>query len=176
MTNPMLGDPMDDRIASLERRLEEMEGRVGDAEDRLAIYHLVASYGPAADGLSRAGLEELWVPDGTYDTEYLVFEGAAAVGGIVDDSLHHEFIAAGCAHIMSMPHISLTGDTAVATNYSRVYIAGEDGWRVVRAAANRWELIRGSDGVWRVQRRVNRLLNGSEASRSILAKGVNVGR
>nr|WP_246415770.1 nuclear transport factor 2 family protein [Novosphingobium taihuense] len=141
-------------------------------EDWHAIYQLVASYGPAVDGLSREGLEALWSADGTYETEHHVFESAVEVGAIVDDPMHLGFVEPGCAHVMSLPLITLAGDVAVATNYSRVYVCTGDGWRVARVASNRWELSREDGGCWKVVRRINRLMNGSEASRSLLLSGV----
>ncbi|HEY6868987.1 MAG TPA: nuclear transport factor 2 family protein, partial [Novosphingobium sp.] len=81
--------------------------------------------------------------------------------------------AQGCAHVLSYPHVLVSGDAAVATNYSRVYVLRDGEWHVARAAANRWELARGPDGAWRVERRVNRLMSGSAESRALLAQGLD---
>ncbi|MDO7836704.1 nuclear transport factor 2 family protein [Sphingobium sp. HBC34] len=156
----------------VEHRLAALECRVRDLEDRQAIYQLVASYGLAADGMSREGLERLWAPDGRYDTEHHIFEGAQAVGAIVEDPMHLGFVEPGCAHVMSLPHVTVTGNSAVATNYSRVYLRSGEEWRVVRVAANRWELTRDEAGLWRVDRRINRLLDGTAESRALLAQGL----
>lgn len=159
-------------MSGIEDRLKVLEQRLRELEDRQEIYQLIARYGLAADGMSRAGLESLWAPDGCYDTSHHQFESAAAVGAIVDDPLHLGFIAQGCAHVLSLPHVLLQGDQAIATNYSRVYVLREGEWHVARAAANRWELTRDAQGRWRVARRINRLLDGTPAPRALLAQGL----
>ncbi len=63
------------------------------------------------------------------------------------------------------------GDTAVATCKSQLIIHDDDGFRVHRITANRWELAK-IDGAWKVTRRVNRLLDGREEARTLLAAGV----
>ncbi len=156
----------------VEDRLIALEARLREAEDRLAIYQLIASYGPAADGMSRAGLEALWLADGTYETEHHMFRGAAEIGAIVEDPMHLDFVARGSAHVMSLPHIRISGDRAIATGYSKVCVRGMEGWTVVRAAANRWELERDDNDHWRVARRINRLLSGTAESRALLAQGI----
>lgn len=158
---------------SVEERLAALEARLREAEDRLAIYQLIASYGPAADGMSRAGLEALWLADGTYETEHHVFRGAAEIGAIVEDPMHMDFVAQGSAHVMSLPHVRIAGDHAVATGYSQVCVRGADGWTVARAAANRWELERGEGSRWQVARRINKLLSGTPESRALLARGID---
>lgn len=158
---------------TVEARLAALEASVRTLQDQQAIYQLIASYGLAADGMSRSGLESLWAPDGSYDIGAHVFEDAAAVGGIVEDATHLDYIARGCAHVMSLPRVTIDGDRAVATNYSRVYLKSDGPWTVARAAANRWELARDDGGRWRVTRRINRLLDGSEAGRSLLAAGLD---
>ncbi|MDF8334955.1 nuclear transport factor 2 family protein [Novosphingobium cyanobacteriorum] len=165
----MIGEGANEGVLA---RLAALEARVRELEDHAAICQLIARYGPAVDGMRRAALRAMWTPHGTYETEHHVFRGADEVGAIVDDPMHLGFVEPGCAHVMSHPVVTLQGDTAVATNYSRVYQRHGTTWAVVRAAANRWELVRASDGGWRVERRVNRLLNGSELARSLLANGL----
>ena len=165
MTDPATSEAVLARLNALEARLRELE-------DHAAICQLIARYGPAVDGMSRAALRDMWTPQGTYETEHHIFRGADEVGAIVDDPMHLGFIEPGCAHVMSHPIIHLMRNTAVATNYSRVYQRQGAAWTVARAAANRWELVRGGDGVWRVDRRINRLLNGSALARSLLADGL----
>ena len=82
--------------------------------------------------------------------------------------MHHAYVEAGGAHVMSLPRIVIDGNEARATGYSRLYLKHGDHWRVERASANHWTLVRSDQG-WKVQRRVNRLLSGSEEARSLLA-------
>jgi hypothetical protein len=150
--------------ASLETRLRRVE-------DQLAIYQVVATYGPAVDSLSGGAVADLWQTDGIYDPGGLApFTGAREVGDLVDQEPHQSYVAAGCGHVLSLPHVTIDGDRAVATNHSRVYRREGDRWQVVRLSANRWELVREGPG-WKVARRTNRLLDGSSQSRELLAAG-----
>lgn len=160
-----MSDIMEARIAALEARLAEME-------DRLAIYQLIATYGPAADSVSDHAVVGLFTEDGTCDVGGA---GSFTVSKDVDDMIlgpmHQGYVARGCAHVMSLPHLELDGDAAVAVNYSRVYARHGDHWRVERASANRWELVRTGEG-WRVKHRLNRLLNGEDEARRVLQAAV----
>jgi len=151
--------------------LDDLISRVRELEDRLAIYQLIASYGPAVDSESAGAVAELWSEDGVYDPDGVEpYVGSEAVGRLVGGSLHQDYLRAGCAHVLSLPVVRVDGDTAVAVNHSRVYLHDGDGWRLERVSANRWELSRGN-GSWRVDRRTNRLLNGSAQARALLAAG-----
>lgn len=156
-----------------ETRLATLETRLGQLEDRLAILDLIASYGPAVDSRSEEAVASLWAGDGVYDFGGEPLEGAAAVGRLVDLDTHKGYVECGCAHVLGLPMVTISGDTAVATGYSRVYLhdAAGGGWKVERTSANRWELIRTGAG-WKVQRRVNRLLDGSAGARGLLHAGL----
>lgn len=158
-------------MTDLETRLAALEARAQRLEDQLAIYQLLASYGPSVDSRSGDVTASLWAADGAYDFGGDPLVGAEKVGSLVNIEPHIHYVADGCAHVISMPHIVVDGDTAVATGYSRVYRNQGEHWRVERASANRWELIRTAGG-WRVQNRVNRLLNGQEEARDLLSSGV----
>lgn len=154
---------MEDRLAKLEARLQEVE-------DRLAIYQLLASYGPAVDSLSESVVAGLWTADGAYDAgPGSAWRGAEEVGTLVHGETHQGYVKAGCAHVISLPHITIHGDTAVATGHSRLYLHDGQHWRVERASANRWELVRTPAG-WRVHDRRNRPLNGAAEPRQLLAR------
>ena len=60
------------------------------------------------------------------------------------------------------------GDEAVAVTHSVVLRHDGAHWIAVRVSANRWELRRTETG-WRVHTRVNRLLDGDERARALLA-------
>lgn len=154
-------------MVSIEHRLEALENRLRAVEDQMEIYQLIAAYGPAVDSLSGAAAAALWQPEGSYQAGEFAFSGKAAIEALVDMEPHRSYVADGCAHVLSLPHLTITGDTAVARNYSRIYRHDGTYWRIERASANRWELARGPDG-WQVVRRTNRLLNGEEAARDLL--------
>ena len=150
------------------QRLERLEARVQQLEDELAIYRLLASYGPAADSASEPAMQALWTVDGVYDVDGLAaFRGREAIGGMLQTTTHRTYVETGSAHVISLPRVALHGNTAVATSYSQVCKKDGDHWRVDRAAANRWELVREAGG-WRVKTRINRLLNGSTPARELL--------
>jgi hypothetical protein len=67
--------------------------------------------------------------------------------------------------------ITVDGDRAVATGYSQVYLHNGDSWKVERTSANRWELVR-TDAGWKVENRINRLLDGSPQGRDLLRHGI----
>lgn len=152
-------------------QMAALEQRMARAEDQLAILQLLASYGPAVDSLSAKDTAALWVPDGTYDFGGEPIRGAEAVGAIVDLDTHRGYVERGCAHVMGLPMVTISGDRATATSYSRVYLHDGDSWRVERTSANRWELQRTDHG-WRVMNRINRLMDGSPAGREILERGL----
>ncbi|MEO5323572.1 nuclear transport factor 2 family protein [Mesorhizobium sp. CC13] len=158
-------------MPDIEARLAALEARIKGLEDQLAIYQLFATYGPSVDSRTGSVTASLWAEDGAYDFGGDPLVGAERVGSLVDIEPHVHYVADGCAHVLSMPHVTVDGDKAVATGYSRVYLIHGDHWRVERASANRWELVRTADG-WRVQNRVNRLLNGQAEARDLLSSGV----
>ncbi|PWT88159.1 MAG: nuclear transport factor 2 family protein [Proteobacteria bacterium] len=152
-------------------RLEMLERRVKHLEDQVAIYQLMASYGPAADSGSTARAISLWAEDGVYDLHARVMTGRAAIARELEGTWHQGLIAQGSGHIVSMPHVVVEGDAAVATCHSRLYRREGDDYRVISCSANRWEFARGRHG-WEVTRRVSRRLDGSPESHELLARGV----
>ena len=159
---------------SVEQRLSRLEAHVRRLEDQIAIYQLLATYSPAVDSRSEAATAGLWTEDGQYDYGGRPHVGARDVGSLVHLDTHKAYVEKGCAHVMSLPLVSVDGDRAVATGYSRLYVHSGDGWKVERASANRWELVRTGAG-WRVANRINRLMDGSPAGREVLARGLDTG-
>ena len=75
----------DPSLASLTERLQRVE-------DQLAIYQLIAAYGPAVDRADGLGAGALWTKDGTYDAGgTLAFQGRHGVVGLVDSDLHRGY-------------------------------------------------------------------------------------
>lgn len=150
-------------------RMAQLEARLLLLEDRLAISELVASYGPLVDAGDAAGTAALWTEDGTYDVDTGVYEGRQGIAEMVQSFEHQGLLSRGCAHLTTAPRIELDGDAAVAVCHSQLVVRRDDGrsFSVARTTAHRWELVRTVDG-WRVARRTSRLLDGSEAARSLL--------
>lgn len=149
--------------------IHQLAARLRALEDREAIRDVIAAYGPAVDRGDSAGAAALWNEGGSYDVGgYGTCEGQAAITALMDGPTHRDLIAGGAAHVLSAPKISVVGDNAVAVNYSCVFRHTGAAFEVYRVAANRWTLSRDGDGGWRVDQRVNRLLDGDEAARLLL--------
>ncbi|WP_405097429.1 nuclear transport factor 2 family protein [Micromonospora sp. NBC_01412] len=156
-----------DPIAALERRVRELE-------DRLALLQILASYGPGVDSGAATATAELWTEDGTYDTDLVTMAGRTAIADMVTSDRHHQLIEDGSAHLQGIPHIQVTGDTAVVTAYSQLVLRNRDSdsYRIWRTGVNRWEFIRTAEG-WKATHRINRQLDGSVEARDLLGTAVN---
>ncbi|HKD65241.1 MAG TPA: nuclear transport factor 2 family protein [Candidatus Binataceae bacterium] len=156
----------------LESTVRSLEKRVGELEDRLAIYQLMFTYGPAADSGSSQAAAHLWTADGVYDVgDTGKLTGHAELQAMYEGQSHQALIHKGASHLTASPHVVVNGDTAVATCYSLVFAHEDGGYKIWRLSSNRWELVRES-GRWRIKRRTNQLLNGSEKARTLLAQAV----
>ena len=155
---------IDDRLAVLERRIAMLE-------DQVAIYQLMAAYGPAADSGSTERAISLWAEGGIYDLHSRVMTGRDEIAQELEGDWHQGLIAQGSGHIVSMPHVVVDGDRAVATCHSRLYRREGDAYRVISCSANRWEFARSEAG-WQVTRRTSRRLDGSEESHALLSQAV----
>lgn len=147
---------------TLAARLRALEGRE-------AIRDLIASYGPLADTGDAAALAALWHEDGVYAVGGMgESEGHAAIAALIEGAVHQQLMANGCAHVLSPVTIDLDGDRATAQGYSCVFCWTGEVWQAARVSANRWELAR-REGIWKVVRRDNALLNGDQAARALLS-------
>ena len=157
---------------SIEARVGQLEEQIRRLEDLVAINQIILAYGPSVDSGSADATAELWAREGSYEFQADVpaLQGRDAISAMVRSEGHHAHLRRGCAHIVTAPHVAIDGDTAVATCYSLMhhYVVDTGAFQVSRVSANRWELVREANG-WRVTRRTNRLLNGDESARSLLA-------
>ena len=149
-----------------------VEKRLQHAEDRLAIFQLMAGYGPQVDGNCQRDAANVWTEDGVYELDQKRFEGRATIVHMLENDQSRELVDSGSAHVISLPHITVDGDTAVATCTSRLYRYDGGDFRVLRATANRWELVRTPQG-WRVKCRVNKTLNGSQESQALFRRAIS---
>ena len=160
---------------SAEQRLADIERRLAAAEDQLAIYQLLMAYGPAADSGSDDVVAALHHKDAEYDSQLDVFHGGAAIAEMIASlPLHRDIMAGGSSHIATMPVIRIDGDKAYAVCHGQLlrYDKDSDSFRVWRATAVSLEFRRTEDG-WKIYRRVNRLLNGSDASHQHMRAGLS---
>ena len=135
--------------------------------DTEEITQLVAAYGSAVDAGDADAVAALFTEDGVYDVSPSPLVGREAIRAMVLGEHHQALLARGCAHVMGLPRVVVEGTTEWATHHSVVLVKEGDGFRVWRASANRWELVRTDDG-WRATRRVNRPLDGSPDARALL--------
>ena len=152
-----MGAPSPGGVAERLRRLEDIE----------AIRNLIASYGPAVDRGDASGAAAAWAETGEYDIGgYGSHRGRAAIEAILDGDTHHDLIDGGAGHLLGPCHVVLDGDAATAVALSVVFRRAGDTFEAWRVSANRWRLVRSSDG-WQIVRRENRTLDGSEAARAL---------
>ena len=152
-----------------EGRIRALEERIAALEDQLALYRLVSTYGPAVDTGSGPEAAALWADDGAYEFDTSRLDGPEGIAAMVAGETHQGLIHQGCAHILAMPVITVDGDEARATGYSRVYRHVGEGYEVWRVSANHWRFRRTQEG-WKVTHRVNRTLDGSPEARGILRR------
>ena len=164
---------------------ESLEDRVRVLEDKLAIFHLIASHPPAADTGTDRYYRDAFVVDGEMDLGGgKGARGSDAIGGLVKTPEHEAAIAGGLCHFAGLPRVEIDGDSAVAISYLQIItpdrqaapreVSGHGsttGFRIHRVGANRWELKRGKDG-WKVVRRTLRPLDGTEDARALLRKAI----
>jgi hypothetical protein len=163
-----------------------LEERIGAIEDRLAIYNLIASHPPSADTGGSTHIAASWVEDGEFDRgeNLSSARGRASLAGQVLSPAHQAAIAGGLAHFTGLPHVAISGDTAVVTSYLQIVVpqtqgdpvevpnhGSSKGFRIHRMTANRWELVRTPQG-WKIKHRALRQLDGSEPARAILRQAI----
>jgi hypothetical protein len=161
---PVPGEPVTVAV------VQALEKRLRRCEDQLALYQLIMSYGPAVDSGSSEVASHLWTEHGRYDAQVGSWSGRRAIASMIEGPAHQGLIHDGAAHVAAMPVLSIEGDNAVATCYFHLYVRDGDGFRPWRVTATRWEFVRQPDG-WRITARVNRLLDGGQEARELLARG-----
>jgi uncharacterized protein (TIGR02246 family) len=155
-----------ERLATMERRLQVLE-------DREAIRRLICRWGPACDVGDSEAAAALWTDDGLLVSDMSRLEGPAGVRAMVESDGQQALITRGCAHIQGLPVITVTGDEAVATNYSTVFLHTDDGgYETWRVSGNHWEFRRTIDG-WRVTGRTAYVINGGREAQGLLARALD---
>ncbi len=155
-----------------EERQIALEDRVKLLEDQFAIHRLVNSWGPAVDTGDSSAAAALWAEDGVLESDLSHLVGPEAVAAMVESDGQQSLIREGCAHVQAFPLVTIDGDTATATGYSRVYLFRDGAHEIWRIAANRWEFRRTPEG-WRVTRRVNHVIDGGPEARGLLNQGLD---
>ena len=164
---------------------DSLEDRVRAVEDKLAIFHLIASHPPAADTGTDRYYRDAFAADGEMDLGGgKGARGNATIGALVKTPEHQAAIAGGLCHFAGLPRVEVDGDSAVAISYLQIItpdrqaapreVSGHGsttGFRIHRVGANRWELRRGKDG-WKVVRRTLRALDGTDDAQALLRTAI----
>lgn len=153
---------LEDTVAALARRVDALE-------DELAIHRLIVRYGLAVDAGDADGAAAVFTEDGVYDVDVGRMDGREAVRAMVRGPRHQAMVG-HCAHQIGPAIVTLDGDRATATGYSRVYLETPAGTHVYRVSANRWDLVK-RDGAWSIAHRTTRVLGHADAT-AVLAGGV----
>jgi uncharacterized protein (TIGR02246 family) len=156
-------------VSDLGERVAELEARLARLENERAVARLIASYGPLVDSGDADAVSDLWETDGVYDVDELLMTGREQIAGMVRSAAHQRWVTAGCAHLVGPPHVTVTGDEAVAVCHSLMVVRSGERFVVRRATANHWRLRKGPGG-WRVTTRTNRVLDGRRESPELLAE------
>jgi hypothetical protein len=158
----------------IEAVVQDLATRLRELEDKFAVLQVVAAYGPTVDAGAERQAGAIWTTESWYDTDS---SPAAAVphgrAGIEGAARRFRDDTSGLAHISHLPVIRIDGDRATVVNHSNTFQRDGDGFRVDRVSANRWDLVR-VDGSWQIERRVNRLVDGSPVARDVLDEGVRL--
>jgi hypothetical protein len=157
-----------------DQRIDRLEQRISQLEDQIAIYQLLATYGPSADSGSDDVVRDLYTVDGTYDSGLEAFAGADAVGDMIASlPLHRQVMAEGSSHVVTMPVVRIEGDRAYAVCHGQLqrFDKEADQFRIWRSSGVQLEFLRTPQG-WRFARRSNRLLDGSPESHAHLRAGL----
>jgi ketosteroid isomerase-like protein len=157
-------------IEELQAAVRELSTRLQHLEDRAEITQLVARYGPAADSGSADAAADLWTEDGVFEVPPIAtWTGHDEIAGIYTGEGHQSLITNGAAHVLTVPHVVISGDEAHGWSYALNirFDAEADRFWVARASANTWRWIRTAAG-WKVAERANHALDGSELPREML--------
>ena len=150
---------------------QSIEDRLRALEDRQAIYQVVCGYGYAVDGLNVEAVGSFYVDDGIYAVGDIgEMKGRETIEAITRDPGHLGYVAAGCAHISTLPYVVIEGDRAVATCHTMVNMHGENGFFIGRLSASRIQLARQGGGGWKIVHRQNYMLNGDPAGSQLLGR------
>jgi len=146
---------------NLEQKIDALVQRVQALEDELAIHRLIVRYGFAVDIGDAKHTAEVFTDDAVYDVDVFVMRGRDDIRKMVATDPHRSLVG-NCAHQIGPSVVTVDGDRAVATGYSRVYLRQGDTIDVYRVSFNRFELVR-RDGRWQIAHRTTRLLGHAEA-------------
>lgn len=163
-----------EELTQLREEIASLRAELRRLADVVEITQLIAQYGPNVDSGAADETARLWTEAGVFSVvggeRTFSMNGRAAIAAMVSGAGHQSLIAAGAAHVLTTPHVVVSGDEATGRSYAlniRWDPAAERFW-VARVSANLWKLVRTDHG-WHILERTNANLDGAEHSRSILS-------
>lgn len=163
-----------DELQELKAELAALRKRVRQLEDHRDLTQLVAQYGPSVDSGTADETTSIWTEDGEFAVvggeHTFTMSGSEDIAAMVNGAGHQSLIMNGCAHVLTVPHVVIDGDTASGRSYALNirWDPEADRFWVARVSANKWHWQRTGKG-WKVVQRINSNLDGAEASRALLA-------
>jgi SnoaL-like domain len=163
---------------------KQILARITAAEDRLEILTLLSGSAFSSDVASESYWKKMFTADAVFDRgQDRQDKGIAEILKIVNAPDQHEAIKFGMTHLAMLPHITLKGDSAIATGYlliampdtaaSHVNLPGKGvspGFSIYQLTVNRWQLLRTTEG-WKVTQRIVRPITGND-SHNILKQAI----
>jgi SnoaL-like domain len=165
---------------------QQLLARITTAEDKLEILTLLSGSAFSSDVASEYYWAKMFTQDAVFDRgQERQDKGLEEILKIVNAPDQHEAIKYGMTHLAMLPHITLKGDSAVATGYllivmpdtaaSHVNLPGKGvspGFSIYQLTVNRWLLLRTTEG-WKVTQRTIRPITSND-SRNILKQAIEV--
>jgi ketosteroid isomerase-like protein len=162
----------------------DLPSRLEQVENELAVRNLIARYGMAVDCGDAEVAAALHTENCVYEVaapgtgrddaerheqESLVMTGRQAIRDMVLGE-GHQALLPNCAHTVGPVEVTVNGDYATATGYSRLYLAQGESTRLLRLGFNRWQLQKEARG-WRIARRTSCPI-GSAAAQQLLRESI----
>jgi hypothetical protein len=162
-----------ERNAHSEARISVLEERLQHMQDQLDIYQLMSTYGPSADSGSGDVIETLFTSNGQYISGIpgVDLSSAVEIRRMIEQPSQREFIDRGCAHMVTMPVVRVSGDRAIALCHGQLLRHQDGEFQVWRTSASRWDFVRTSEG-WKVARRKNELLDGNSEAQNLFREAL----
>jgi SnoaL-like domain len=167
---------------------QQLLARITTAEDKLEILTLLSGSAFSSDVASESYWKKMFTEDAVFDRgQDRQDKGIAEILKIVNAPDQYEAIKYGMTHLAMLPHITLKGDSAIATGYllivmpdtaaSHVNLPGKGvspGFSIYQLTVNRWLLLRTTEG-WKITQRTVRPISSND-SRNILKQAIEISK
>lgn len=167
---------------------QQLLARIITAEDKLEILTLLSGSAFSSDVASESYWTKMFTQDAVFDQgQERQYKGLEEILKIVNAPDQQQAIKSGMTHLAMLPHVTLKGDSAIATGYlliampdtaaSHVNLPGKGvspGFSIYQLTVNKWQLLRTTEG-WKVTQRTVRPITSID-SRNILKQAIEDSR